>query len=187
MKNIVVLSSGSGTNLQRIVDEIQAGNIRDAKVNLVVTDRDCFALERAKNVGIEAVLLPRKGFSESLDNILPENTDLIVLAGFLSILSSEFCKKWEGQIINIHPALLPKFGGIGMWGMNVHKAVVEAKEKESGATVHYVTSGVDEGGIILQGIVQLSENDTPDSVAEKVHQVEYDIFPKAIDLVLNGK
>ncbi len=187
MKNIVVLVSGSGTNLQRIIDTIESGEIRNAKVSLVVADRDCFGLQRAENAGIPFQLIKRgKSFSEKLDAILLENTDLIVLAGFLSILDYEFCKKHEGRIINIHPALLPKYGGFGMWGMNVHNAVIEAKEKESGATVHYVTSGIDEGEIILQGKVEINENDTPETLAAKVHQVEYDIFPKAIDKVLNG-
>ncbi len=187
MKKIVVLISGSGTNLERILECINSGEIRDAKVSMVVADRDCFGLQRAKNHGIEHHLIKRgKSFSENLDKILPENTDLIVLAGFLSILNDEFCKKYEGKIINIHPALLPKFGGFGMWGMNVHNAVIEAQEKESGATVHYVTSGIDEGEIILQGKVSVDENDTPETLAKKVHEVEYEIFPKAIDKVING-
>ena len=128
MKNITVLVSGSGSNLQRIIDCIDNGEIPNAKVNLVVADRDCYALERAKNRNIPFQLIKRgKEFSENLDKILPENTDLIVLAGFLSILKSEFCEKYKGKIINIHPALLPKFGGKGMWGHHVHEAVIEAK------------------------------------------------------------
>ena len=187
MKHITVLVSGSGTNLQRIIDCIDKGEISDAKVNLVVADRECFGLERAKNHDIPFQLIPRgKNFSSELDQIIPENTDLIVLAGFLSIIKPEFCEKWAGKIINIHPALLPNYGGKGMWGMHVHNAVIEAKEKESGATVHYVTSGVDEGAIILQGKVEIDETDTPETLAGKVHTVEYDIFPKAIQKVLNG-
>ena len=186
MKNITVLVSGSGSNLQRIIDCIDNGEIPNAKVNLVVADRDCYALERAKNHNIPFQLIKRgKEFSKNLDKILPENTDLIVLAGFLSILKSEFCEKYKGKIINIHPALLPKFGGKGMWGHHVHNAVIEAGEKESGATVHFVTSGIDEGEIILQGKFDVEENDTAKTLAQKVHQIEYDIFPKAIDLVLN--
>lgn len=186
MKNIVILISGSGTNLERILETIRTGEIPDAKVVMVVADRDCFGLQRAENHGIENHLIRRgKSFSEKLDELIPEKTDLIVLAGFLSILSDSFCKKFEGKIINIHPALLPSFGGYGMWGMNVHKAVIEAGEKESGATVHYVTSGIDEGSIILQGKVLVEENDTPETLAAKVHEVEYDIYPKAIRKVLN--
>lgn len=186
MKNLVVLVSGSGTNLQRIIDCCESGEIRDAQVTMVVADRDCYGLQRAGNHGIEHHLIKRgKSFSEKLEKIIPENTDLIVLAGFLSILSSEFTEKFSGKVINIHPALLPKFGGFGMWGMNVHNAVIEAKEEESGATVHFVTSGIDEGEIILQGKVSVDENDTPEILAQKVHEVEYEIFPKAIDKILS--
>ena len=186
MKNITILISGSGTNLQRIIECIDSGEIRDAKVNLVIADRECFGLERAEKHNIPTQLIKRgKDFSKNLEKAIPENTDLIVLAGFLSILKSEFCEKWSGKIINIHPALLPKFGGKGMWGHHVYNAVIEAGEKESGATVHFVTSGIDEGEIILQGKFDVEENDTAETLAQKVHQVEYDIFPKAIDLVLN--
>jgi len=186
MKNITILISGSGTNLQRIIECIDSGEIRDAKVNLVIADRECFGLERAEKHNIPTQLIKRgKDFSENLEKAIPENTDLIVLAGFLSILKPEFCEKWSGKIINIHPALLPKFGGKGMWGHHVHNAVIESGEKESGATVHFVTSGIDEGEIIMQGKFDVDENDTAETLAQKVHQIEYDIFPKAIDLVLN--
>ncbi|RNA62130.1 phosphoribosylglycinamide formyltransferase [Chryseobacterium nematophagum] len=182
MKNITVLVSGSGTNLQRILDSIESGEIQNAQVSLVIADRECYGLERAKKHHIKNILIPRgKNFSSQLNEVISENTDLIVLAGFLSILKSEFCENWKGKIINIHPALLPKFGGKGMWGMNVHRAVIEAKEKESGATVHFVTSGIDEGDIILQKSFDVTENDTPETLAEKVHHIEYEIFPKAIN------
>ncbi|WP_277115384.1 phosphoribosylglycinamide formyltransferase [Chryseobacterium sp.] len=188
MKNIVVLVSGSGTNLQRIIDTIDSGEIRNAKVTLVVADRECFGLERAKNHNIENILIPRgKNFSSELAKVIPENTDLIVLAGFLSILKSEFCENWNGKIINIHPALLPKFGGKGMWGMNVHNAVIEAKETESGATVHFVTPGIDEGEAILQKSFEVTAEDTPETLAQKVHQIEYEIFPLAINKVLGNE
>ncbi len=157
MKNIAVLVSGSGSNLQRIIDCIDNGEIPNAKVNLVVADRDCYALQRAENHQIPYQFIKReKDFSENLEKVLPENTDLIVLAGFLSILNQDFCEKYRGKIINIHPALLPKFGGKGMWGHHVHEAVIAANEKESGATVHYVTSGIDEGEIILQGKFEIA-------------------------------
>lgn len=188
MKNIVVLVSGSGTNLQRIIDTIDSGEIRNAKVTLVVADRECFGLERAKNHNIENILIPRgKNFSSELAKVIPENTDLIVLAGFLSILKSEFCENWNGKIINIHPALLPKFGGKGMWGMKVHNAVIEAKEIESGATVHFVTPGIDEGEAILQKSFEVTTEDTPETLAQKVHQIEYEIFPIAINKVLGNE
>lgn len=188
MKNIVVLVSGSGTNLQRIIDTIEVGEIQNAKVSLVVADRECFGLERAANHNIKSILIPRgKNFSSELAKVIPQDTDLIVLAGFLSILKPEFCENWNGKIINIHPALLPKFGGKGMWGMNVHNAVIEAKETESGATVHFVTPGIDEGEAILQKSFEVTAEDTPETLAQKVHQIEYEIFPLAINKVLGNK
>ncbi|QOW10352.1 phosphoribosylglycinamide formyltransferase [Kaistella flava (ex Peng et al. 2021)] len=186
MKNIVVLVSGGGTNLQRIIDCIDNGEIPNAKISLVVADRECFGLERAKKHNISVQLIPRgKTFSSELKQFLPENTDLIVLAGFLSILNKEFCESFNGKIINIHPALLPKFGGKGMWGHHVHEAVLVQGEKESGATVHYVTSGIDEGEIILQKSFEISKDESLETLAEKIHTIEYEIFPKAINLVLN--
>ncbi|AZI66351.1 phosphoribosylglycinamide formyltransferase [Kaistella daneshvariae] len=186
MKNIVVLVSGGGTNLQRIIDCVESGEIPDAQISLVVADRDCFGLERAKKHQIKAEKIPRgKSFSEELKKILPENTDLIVLAGFLSILPAEFCTSFSGKIINIHPALLPKFGGKGMWGNHVHDAVLKAGEKESGATVHYVTAGIDEGEIILQKSFEISEGETLETLAQKIHDIEFEIYPKAINKVLN--
>ena len=187
MKNIVVLVSGGGTNLQRIIDCVENGEIPDAQISLVVADRDCFGLERAKKHQIKAEKIPRgKTFSAELKKILPENTDLIVLAGFLSILPAEFCFSFSGKIINIHPALLPKFGGKGMWGNHVHDAVLKAGEKESGATVHYVTAGIDEGEIILQKSFEISQGETLETLAQKIHDIEFEIYPKAINLALGN-
>lgn len=186
MKNIVVLVSGSGTNLQRIIDCIDTGEIPDANISKVIADRECFGLERAKKHGIPIQVIARgKTFSEELKKILPENTDLIILAGLLSILNKEFCESFSGKIINIHPALLPKFGGKGMWGHHVHEAVLAAAEKESGATVHYVTSGIDEGDIILQKSFEISEGESLESLQKKIYETEFEIFPKAINKVLN--
>lgn len=187
MKNIVVLVSGSGTNLQRIIDCIASGEIRNARVSKVIADRDCYAVERAINHNIDAVVIPRgKDFAGQLMQSISDDTDLIVLAGFLSILKSDFCEQWQGKVINIHPSLLPKFGGKGMWGHHVHQAVINAQETESGATVHYVTFGIDEGEIILQGNVAIDEGETVETLANKIHKVEHEIFPKAIEKVLNG-
>lgn len=188
MKNIVVLVSGSGSNLQRIIDTINVGEIKNAQIKMVVADRDCYGLTRAEHHQIPYHLIKRgKSFSEQLEALLPTDTDLIILAGFLSILSQELCDKYKGKIINIHPALLPKYGGKGMWGHHVHEAVIANKEKESGATVHFVTSGIDEGEIILQGKVEVKAEDTPETLAQKIHAVEYEIYPKAINLILNKK
>ena len=188
MKNLTILISGSGTNLQRIMDAVKNSEIENAKVNLVIADRPCFGLERAEKAGVKNILLKRgKEFSQNLEKIIPEETDLIILAGFLSILSKEICEKFEGKIINIHPALLPKFGGKGMWGHHVHQAVLDANEKESGATVHFVTSGIDEGEIILQKSFPIDEGDTVEILQKKVHEIEQEIFPKAINLVVKNK
>lgn len=185
MKNIVVLVSGGGTNLQRIIDCIDSGDIPTAQISMVIADRECFGLERARKHNIENQVIPRgKTFSTALIKILAEDTDLIVLAGFLSILSKEFCETFPGKIINIHPALLPKFGGKGMWGHHVHEAVLAAGEKKSGATVHYVTPGIDEGEMIIQKSFPISKKETLDTLATKIHEVEFEILPKAINLVL---
>ena len=187
MKKMVILVSGGGTNLQRIINCTENGEIPNAEITMVVADRECFGLQRAEKHGIKNILIKRgKDFSEKLSEMLPENTDLIVLAGFLSILSKEFCERFSGKIINIHPALLPKFGGKGMWGHHVHESVLKTGEKESGATVHYVTSGIDEGKIILQKSFEISPDETVESLAEKVHQIEYNIFPEAINLALQN-
>ena len=136
-KRIAVLVSGGGSNLQSIIDNIEQGNL-NCEISYVIADRKCYGLERAEKHGIKNILLDRKVLKEKLSdeisNVLEnddEKTDYIVLAGYLSILSPEFIKKWSRKIINIHPSLLPKFGGKGMYGMNVHRAVIEAKEKES--------------------------------------------------------
>ncbi|SFH89409.1 phosphoribosylglycinamide formyltransferase [Halpernia frigidisoli] len=185
MKNICILLSGSGTNLQNIAECISNGEIENAEINLVIADRDCFGLERAQNLGLKSVLIKKgKNFTENLVNEIPENIDLIVLAGFLSILNKEFFTQISIPIINIHPSLLPKFGGKGMWGNHVHEAVITENATESGATVHYVTEEVDAGNIILQKSVQISEGETAETLAEKIHKIEYEIFPQAINLIL---
>ena len=185
-KKITVLVSGSGTNLQRIIDCVQSGEIRNTEISTVIADRECLALERAAKHGIKNVRLQRgPDFSSQLNKVIPADTELIVLAGFLSILDKHFCENFSGKIINIHPALLPKFGGKGMWGKHVHTAVLSAGEKESGASVHYVTAGIDEGGVILQQSFPVSEKETPDTLAEKVHAIEHEILPQAIDQLLN--
>ena len=183
----MILVSGNGSNLQRIIDCVENGEIAGAKISIVVADRDCFGLERARNYQIPIKLIPRgKNFSDILRKSIPENTDLIVLAGFLSILSKDFCETFSGKIINIHPSLLPKFGGKGMYGHRVHEAVLDANEKESGATVHYVTYGIDEGEIILQNSFPIAENETVETLATKIHETEFEIVPKAINLLLNN-
>ncbi len=178
---IAVFVSGSGTNLQNIIDAIEDGTLPNVEISMVMTDRDCYAIERSLEKDIRTYVLDRKTFSEDAEhNLIDEEIDLIVLAGFLTILSPEFTSKWGSKMINIHPALLPKFGGKGMYGAKVHKAVLEANEKTSGATVHYVTAGVDEGQIICQGIFEIEEGDEVVDLQRKVAEVEGKIFIEAI-------
>ncbi|GLI56825.1 phosphoribosylglycinamide formyltransferase [Propionigenium maris DSM 9537] len=181
MLKIAVLVSGGGSNLQSIID--MADEI-GCSIELVVADRGCYGLERAAEHGIEGVLLDRKVYkknlSEMLDEVLRDRVDLIVLAGFLSILDENITNRWKGRIINIHPSLLPKFGGPGMYGMNIHRAVVEAGERESGCTVHYVDAGVDTGEIIFQERVEVKPNDTPEDLQKRVLTLEHRLLPQAI-------
>ncbi len=187
-KQIVVLVSGSGSNLQTIIDRIADGGIAEAEISLVIADRECYGLKRAEKHGLATKLIPRgEGFSEKISEAIPLRTDLIVLAGFLSILSPELCAVFKHRIINIHPALLPKYGGRGMWGHHVHRAVLEAGDLQSGATVHYVTTGVDEGEVIVQQHFNISAEDTVEHLIEKVQQVEREILPLAINEVLSAQ
>ncbi len=179
---IAIFVSGGGTNLQNIIDAVQDGTLENTEIAMVMADRDCYAVERALDVDISTYLLEdRKTFSEDADhNLEGENVDLIVLAGFLSILTPEFTEKWKGKMINVHPALLPKFGGKGMYGAKVHKAVLESGDATSGATVHYVTAGVDEGEIILQGEFKIEKGDQVEDLQRKVAEVEKEILIEAI-------
>ena len=189
-KRIAVLVSGGGSNLQSIIDNIEQGNL-NCEISYVIADRECYGLERAEKHGIKNVLLDRKVLKEKLSdeisNVLEnddEKTDYIVLAGYLSILSPEFIKKWSRKIINIHPSLLPKFGGKGMYGMNVHRAVIEAKETESGCTIHFVDTGVDTGEIILQIKVPVLSDDTPEVLQKRVLAKEHVLMIEGIKKLL---
>ena len=165
---------GNGTTLQAIIDSINNGNLK-AKINLVVSDnKDAYALERAKKSNIPTYVIKNKT-SEDIDvelsNLLKNyDIDLIVLVGYLKLIGKRLIDNYT--IINTHPSLLPKFGGKGMYGMNVHRAVVEAKEKYSGPTVHFVNSNYDEGNIIAQTKLELSPDETPESLSMKVQAVE---------------
>lgn len=190
MKRLVVLTSGGGSNLQSIIDAVDRGEI-NAKIAAVFADRaDAFALERAKNAGIPAILVNRRdktafpdkdAFNRKMaDEINKYAPDLIVLAGYLSILPPEIVKNYKNRIINIHPSLIPKFCGMGFYGIKVHAAVLAAGETESGATVHYVDEGVDTGGIILQRSVPVIDGDTPETLAARVLEVEHEILVESI-------
>jgi phosphoribosylglycinamide formyltransferase-1 len=192
---IAVLASGGGSNLQALIDSWEAGSIK-AKMSLVFSNvPNVKALERAEQHGIDAISISSKEFQGSREKYdqeilnLCENKkiDLICLAGYMRILTPVLIKPFLNRMMNIHPALLPKFGGAGMYGHFVHEAVIAAKEKESGATVHFVTEGVDAGPIILQGTVAVSPKDTPETLAEKVLKVEHQIYPEAVRLFCEGK
>ena len=191
-KRIAVLVSGGGSNLQSIINKIEQGNL-NCEISYVIADRECYGLERAEKHGIKNILLDRKVLKEKLSdeisNVLEnddEKTDYIVLAGYLSILSPEFIKKWSRKIINIHPSLLPKFGGKGMYGMNVHRAVIEAKETESGCTIHFVDTGVDTGEVILQIKVPVLSDDTPEILQKRVLEKEHILLIEGIKKLIEN-
>ena len=186
---LAILVSGGGSNLQSILDAIDSGELKNTQVEIVIADRDCYAIERALEKDIPVFLLERgENLSGEIDELLSgQSVDLIVLAGFLSILSIGFCEKWRGRMINIHPSLLPKFGGKGMYGAKVHQAVLDAGETESGATVHFVTPGVDEGEIIIQESFPVDKGDAVTDLQHKVQSVEQKILIHAISKISSGK
>lgn len=182
---IAVLISGSGTNLQAIIDAISNGELRNVEISVVIADRDCYGLERALEAEIPTWFVERgENLSQEIDDICSqENIDLIVLAGFLSILSPDFCEKWDKKIINLHPSLLPKYGGMGMYGSRVHSAVLKNNEKTSGASVHYVSSGVDDGEIIAQQCFDIPENANLQWLKDKISSIEKPLLLSAIQKI----
>lgn len=191
MFKIGVLVSGGGSNLQSIIDKSKSGELQ-CKVEVVIGDRECYGVERAKEAGIDGYTLDRKVLKKELcreiDKIVSEKgIDLIVLAGFLSIIDEEFVNKWKGRIINIHPSLLPKFGGPGMYGIRVHEAVLKAGEQESGCTVHYVDTEVDSGEIIAQKRVKVLEGDTPEILQKRVLVEEHKLLPESIAKIISER
>ncbi|MDC7232665.1 MAG: phosphoribosylglycinamide formyltransferase [Spirochaetales bacterium] len=189
MFKIAVLISGGGSNLQALIDASNSGFLGSGIITTVISDRQAYGLDRAAAHDIQTWLIDRRAYkgnlSEKIMEKIPRDTDLIVLAGYLSILSSDFVQTWRGKIINIHPALLPDFGGKGMYGMNVHRAVLEAGRDKSGCTVHYVDQGVDTGEIILQKEVPVLEGDSPEDLQKRVLQQEHSALVEAVNLVIN--
>lgn len=185
-KNIAIFASGEGTNAQQIIDYFK--NSEKAKVILVCSNNaNANVLNRANASKIETHLLHKKEFYENettVSFLKDKKIDLIILAGFLWMIPENLVKAFPHKIINIHPALLPKFGGKGMYGMNVHKAVIDAKEKESGISIHFVNEQYDEGKIIAQYTCTVTEKDTPESLATKVHKLEHEHFPKTIEQLI---
>jgi phosphoribosylglycinamide formyltransferase-1 len=186
IKNVAIFASGEGTNAQTIIDYFKSS--KNIKIALVVSNKSTAnVLNRAKNNNIPTLIIDKHSFFETneiIDVLKKFNIDLIVLAGFLWMIPENLVATFPNKIVNIHPALLPKFGGKGMYGMNVHKAVIEAKEKESGISIHFVNEKYDEGKIIAQYKCEILENDTADILAEKIHRLEYNHFPKAIEILL---
>ncbi|WP_317310051.1 phosphoribosylglycinamide formyltransferase [Clostridium thermobutyricum] len=190
MFKIAVLASGGGTNLQAIIDKIKDGYI-NASIEIVIGSKEgIYALERAKKNNIKTSVVSKKEFGKETSNEilkLVENVDLIVLAGYLSILEGEILNKFKNRIINIHPSLIPAFCGDKMYGEYVHKAVIEKGVKYSGCTVHFVNEEVDGGAIILQDIVGVDFNDTYETLQKKVLVKEHIALPKAIKLISEDK
>ncbi|MRX63062.1 phosphoribosylglycinamide formyltransferase [Maribacter luteus] len=185
-KQIVLFASGSGSNVENIIRYFQ--DKPNVTIAMVLTNkRDAKVLERCNRLNISALYFNKTSFRETecvLDIIKCAKPDLIVLAGFLWKVPENIIKAFPNQIINIHPALLPKYGGKGMYGDNVHKAVKENKDSVSGITIHYVNEHYDEGAIIQQVETKILPNDTPDEIAAKVHALEYEYFPKVIEQLL---
>ena len=183
MKNIAIFASGSGTNAENIINQFK--NNPNVNIKLILSNKqDAFVIQRAINHQIDWIVFNREQFYESayvIQILKAKEIDAIILAGFLWLVPDSLVHAYPEKIINIHPALLPKYGGKGMYGMNVHKAIIENKEKESGITIHYVNEKYDEGKIIFNATCQVEPNDTPESLAEKIHELEYQYFPEIIE------
>ena len=191
MKRIAVLVSGGGTNLQALIDAQKQGGLGGGEISLVLASKpDVYALERAKNNGIPAMVLARRdyadiaAYSKALaDALVAEKIDLVVLAGFLTIIDEQVYEAFPNRIINVHPALIPSFCGKGYYGLRVHEAALEKGVKVSGATVHIVTPECDAGPIILQKAVEVMEGDTPEVLQRRImEQAEWNILPEAVKL-----
>jgi phosphoribosylglycinamide formyltransferase-1 len=196
MLKIAVCVSGGGTNLQAIIDAIESGRITNAQIKVVISNNaNAYALERARNHGIEAICVSPKAYADRaqfnrafLETLDSYQVDLVVLAGFLVVIPPEMIEKYRNRIINIHPSLIPSFCGTGYYGLHVHEGVLARGVKVTGATVHFVDEGTDTGPIILQKAVEVCEGDTPEVLQRRVmEQAEWVILPRAIDLIANGK
>tara|TARA_R110002051_G_scaffold270525_1_gene330954 strand:+ start:202 stop:768 length:567 start_codon:yes stop_codon:yes gene_type:complete len=188
MKRIVLFASGSGSNVENI-SQYFANNDKLTIAAVLTNKSDAKVLERCNRLKISALYFNRTAFYETdcvLDVLKSIRPDLIILAGFLWKIPEKLTKSFPNKIVNIHPALLPKYGGKGMYGMHVHKAVKANNEHETGITIHFVNENYDEGAIIKQVKVKISPKDSPEAIAEKVHELEYEHFPKVIDKLLHG-
>lgn len=188
MKKIVIFASGSGTNAENIIKHFKSTNTGTV-VSVFTNNPKAYVIERAKILQVPTEIFTKEELIEGkvLQKINAIQPDLIVLAGFLLKFPENIVTQYPDKIINVHPALLPKYGGKGMYGSNVHKAVVENREKETGITIHYVNENYDEGNIIFQKKVTLLITDTPEVVAEKIHELEQKYFPSIVEEILNLK
>ncbi len=187
MKRIAVFASGNGSNAQNIA-EYFAKNDKGKVIAIYCNNPKAYVLKRANDLNIPQVVFNREQFYGTdtvVKDLICRKTDLIVLAGFLWLLPGNLLKAFENRILNIHPALLPKYGGKGMYGMAVHESVINNGEKESGITIHLIDELYDRGEIIFQAKCQIDPNDTPESLAEKVHKLEYQHYPNVISTYLN--
>jgi phosphoribosylglycinamide formyltransferase-1 len=188
MKKIAIFASGSGTNAENIIKYFK--NQSEIKVELVFTNKtDAYVIERAKNLNVDYHIFNRYEFYETNDVLkvlLAKNIDFIILAGFLWLIPANLISNFHNRIINIHPALLPKYGGKGMYGMKVHEAVIQNKEPESGISIHYVNEKYDEGELIFQAKCSINPDDTPESLANMIHALEYKYFPEVIEKTILG-
>ena len=191
MKNIVVLVSGGGTNLQALIDAQERGEIKGGKISCVISSKEgAYALERAAKAGIPSVVLPRKEYADKkaysqaiLEELNRQKADLVVLAGFMIILDEVVTKAYPYKIINVHPALIPSFCGEGYYGLKVHEKALEYGVKISGATIHFVNEEANAGAIILQGAVDIANDETPETLQKKIMEnVEWKLLPKAVSL-----
>ncbi len=191
MFSIVVLASGNGSNFQAVVDAIDNGVIDNAKISkLISNNKRAYVLERAGENGIEAIIVDTKNsdYNKIISTVLEaEEPDLILLDGYMRILPDYIIDRYPLKIINLHPSLLPAFGGRGYYGSKVHEAVIKSGARYSGCTVHFATKDVDNGPIIDQRIVEVSDNDTPESLEEKVHAEEHKSLINSINLIITGK
>ena len=196
MKNIAVLVSGGGTNLQALIDAQNEGIIKSGKITCVISSNpDAYALERARNNNIETAVIRRKDFETFLEYDLAltellksKCADLVVLAGFMTILGHQVISEFKNRMINIHPALIPSFSGEGFYGLKVHKAALEKGVKLSGATTHFVTEECDAGPIIMQRAVEVKNDDTPETLQRRIMEnVEWKILPISVELFCSDK
>lgn len=186
MKRLAIFASGSGSNTENIAKYFSKKP--DLEISAILSNNaNAFVLSRAKKLNIPTLVFSRSEFNKTdkiIDFLAEKKIDFVVLAGFLWLLPLNLLRKYPNSIVNIHPALLPKYGGKGMYGMNVHSAVVENKEKESGITIHMINEKYDEGKIIFQTKCSIDSKDTPEDVAEKIHKLEHEFFPKIIEQLL---